>query len=473
MPTHTRILSALAGWLVVLSSVCPPTSAAPLGVYGQARRNGEQAAEVLERCHRFVEGWLNQADEKTGLIPQNLRSAPAWTPENSAADLWPFMVLACYWTDQDMLQGRMREILESEIEHTSRVGALPDAFDFTKQAFAREQVDHGRLIFGASEYCKDGLLPIAELMGPGPYFDRLRSIAADICAQSKTETDFGPIPSDNAEVNGEMLQVLSRLYFATKDRTFRDTAFRIADAYFLEVLPNNNWLPCHRWDFQAHEPRDDRLRLIDHGSEIVGGLSEAFVLARYADRDRFAQYREPMGKMIDTLIEHALNPEGLWCLELRTRELKVTNAKIPDTWGYVHNAVYTYGMVTNQSAYYEHVRRGLESIHHHPEWGGADAFSDCIEGALVLLNRISVDSAWQWADEAIARMSAKQREDGVIEGWHGDGNVARTWLMYAMAKSGGVRAEPWRPDVRLGAVTEDTVLHGTILYLRLTADEPW
>jgi len=442
-------------------------ASAPAGVYAEARRNGEQAAEVLERCHRFVEGWLKHRDEKTGLIPQNLKS-PVWTPENSAADLWPFMVLTCYWTDEELLAGAMRDILEAETRYTSRVGDLPDAYDFVKQGFARDQVDHAALMFAAAEYCKDGLLPIVELMGPGPYLDRLCSIAKGVCAESKTASDFGPLPSDSAEVNGELLQALSRLYFATRDATFRDMALRIADAYFLEVLPSNNGLPCHYWDFGTHQTRNDRLRLIDHGSEIVGGLSEAYVLAWATDRERFVRYHVPMRNMMKVLTENALNPEGFWYLELSTRMLQVTNREVPDTWGYVHNALYTYGIVAQQPWAYEHVRRALENIHKYPDWDGADGFADCIEGTLVLLNRIPVESAWQWADEATARMSAKQQADGIIEGWHGDGNVARTWLMYAMAKTGGVRAQPWRRDLRYGAVVRDGSL-----YLRLTAERPW
>jgi hypothetical protein len=65
-------------------------------------------------------------------------------------------------------------------------------------------------------------------------------------------------------------------------------------------------------------------------------------------------------------------------------------------------------------------------------------------------------------------MLAMQRPDGIIGGWHGDGNFARTAIMYALWKQQGVTLQPWREDVRLGAVRED----GT-LQLQLTADRPW
>jgi hypothetical protein len=282
------------------------------------------------------------------------------------------------------------------------------------------------------------------------------------------ETDFGLIPDDGAEVNGELLQVLSRLYHATREPLLLDMATRIGDAYFLEVLPQNNWLPCHRWSFAEHKPTDARLRLIDHGSEIVGGLSEVYVLVQRFDRQREPKYRDALGKMLDTLVRHALKDDGLWYLEINTQTLEVTNKGVPDTWGYVYNALYTYALATKQMQLVEPIRRGLEHIENYPDWGGADAYADCIEGTLNLLNRMPVGSAFAWVDAMTAKMSTIQKDDGVIEGWHGDGNVARTWLMYVMWKTGGVRAEPWRPDLQYGASVADGALH-----LWVTAAQPW
>jgi hypothetical protein len=43
-----------------------------------------------------------------------------------------------------------------------------------------------------------------------------------------------------------------------------------------------------------------------------------------------------------------------------------------------------------------------------------------------------------------------------MEGWHGDGNTARTALMWALAKTQGATAAPWREDVELGAERSST-----------------
>ena len=60
--------------------------------------------------------------------------------------------------------------------------------------------------------------------------------------------------------------------------------------------------------------------------------------------------------------------------------------------------------------------------------------------------------------------------DGFIEKWYLDGNFVRTALLYAFYKTHGVRVAPWREDVRLGAVTDQTK---ETLYLYLSAEEDW
>ena len=68
----------------------------------------------------------------------------------------------------------------------------------------------------------------------------------------------------------------------------------------------------------------------------------------------------------------------------------------------------------------------------------ADGFADSIEGAINLFNREPVASAADWIDSQTRMMWAIQKPDGIIEGWHGDGNFARTSLMYALWKTQGV-----------------------------------
>ncbi len=416
-------------------------------VVQMALRNAEDAQRALDASQRFVQGWLALKDPETGLLPQRLDS-PLWTVENSAADCYPFMVLTGFFTDPALLAGEMRDILEREMRLTTRVRSLPDALDLTRDAFAYAQADAGRIVFGASEYCKDGLLPLAEMMGPSPWFERIQTMARDLCAESGVATAFGPIPSRTAEVNGNMLQVLCRLHSATGDPFFLERALRIADAYFLDALPKGGGLPCHEWDFEAGKPIHAMLNLVDHGSEILGGLSEAFVAARTYAPDRAAQYEPALRRMLDTLLERSRNQNGILSMKPEGTE------GVPDTWGYVYNAFYTAYLLLGEPRYRDAVIEALDHIVAYTEWGGADAYADCEEGTLVLLNREWRPETARWLDALVAKHLSMQRPDGILEGWYGDGNSARTWLMWAQMKTAGTRVSPWRDDLRYGAARD-------------------
>lgn len=102
------------------------------------------------------------------------------------------------------------------------------------------------------------------------------------------------------------------------------------------------------------------------------------------------------------------------------------------------------------------------------EGSSSDGYADSIESALNLYNREKVESLAQWIDSEIKVMWAKQKEDGIIEGWHGDGNFARTSILYCLWKTKGTSVHPWREDVVFGAVQQDRNL-----LLCLTANKDW
>jgi len=125
----------------------------------------------------------------------------------------------------------MIDILLTETALTSRLGRLPDTYSFSKRGFAFEDQDLTRLLFGASEYIKDGLLPITEFLGQTPWRVRLLGILDDIWRHAAVETRRGRIPSDNPEVNGNMLQALSRAYWMTGQASYLELATR-PDVFF-------------------------------------------------------------------------------------------------------------------------------------------------------------------------------------------------------------------------------------------------
>ncbi|MBI3117972.1 MAG: hypothetical protein HYZ00_04765, partial [Candidatus Hydrogenedentes bacterium] len=134
------------------------------GTLEKAKSNGELNRQALLLCWRFVPAWLQCADPVSGLIPRNISKDFYWNARDSAADNYPFMVLSSWLTDRPLFEGRMHEMLATEQRLANRVDRLPDDWLFATQAFRTPEPKIDDLIFGASEYCKDGLLPITEML---------------------------------------------------------------------------------------------------------------------------------------------------------------------------------------------------------------------------------------------------------------------------------------------------------------------
>jgi hypothetical protein len=426
--------------------------------FSKAGENAVCANEALHRCSRFVHGWLKHADPETGLIPRNLqRDSLLWNAQDAAADNYPFMVLTAALTERELFEGTMRDMLRMETTLTSRLGNLPDAYSFATDSFAEKEIDIHRLIFGGSEYVKDGLLPLTEWLGFSPWSERMLGILDDIWAHAPVETPYGAIPSTSQEVNGEMLQVLSRVYWMTGEEKYLAYAIRLGDYYLFDFFPKGG---------------HTRLRLRDHGCEILSGLTELYVTVHHAKPEKKRQYRESLHKLLDDVLAMGRNEHGLlynW-FDLQTGE---HDERLCDTWGYNYNGFYAVYLIDGDQSYREAVVNALSNLfpyYKNYAWenGSADGDADAIESALNLYNREPIRSTADWIESQIEIMWSKQQEDGVIEGWHGDGNFARTSIMYALWKTCGLAVDPWRPDLYFGAVRENDSL-----LVSLFAEKPW
>ena len=428
-------------------------------IFGEADQNGLLANEGFARCHKYVEGWLAHADPKSGLIPRNLSGdRDLWNAKDAAADNYPFMVLTCALTDRPMFDGRMLEMLRAETRLTSRIDRLPDDFLFSKQGFATPQPNLDAIIFGAAEYVKDGLIPLTEWLGKSPWSERMTGLLDDIWKNAPIDTPFGKIPTLNFEVNGDLLQACSRAYWFTGDRKYLDWAVRLGDYYLLG---------------DHHPTRDMKsLRLVDHGCEVINGLTELYVALSLADPAKKKVYEKPLHEMFDRILEAGRNDDGLLYVEFNPKTGEHSKG-LADTWGYTYNGFYTVWLVDKTEAYRDAVIKALGNLkgkYVGAAWAdrSADGYADSIEGAINLFNREPVASAADWIDSQTRMMWAIQKSDGVIEGWHGDGNFARTSIMYALWKTQGATVRPWRADVRIGSVRD-----GQAVCLNLAADEPW
>jgi hypothetical protein len=422
-----------------------------------AQQNAQQSQRAVQFCRRYAHGWLSHADPGSGLVPRNLTGDAYWNAKDAAADNYPFMVLTAEITDDHYLKEIVREILAQEGKLTNRLDSLPDDFLFATQKFRTVTPNLDDIIFGAAEYAKDGLMPISEWLGPSPWLERMKNLVRDVFKQAAYNTPAGKIPSLDVEVIGDLLQVTSRLYWMTGDEDYRVWAFRLADQFLL----HSNLL------------EGDKIGLRDHGSEIIGGLSEACVIAFYDDPQRWQKYRPRIRALLDRILEVGTNPDGLLYNAINPKTGEVLSKGLADTWGYVYNAYLTIASIDNEPRYRDAAARALSNIHKYRDYdwenGSADGYADSIESALNLLNRIPDESAFNWVDHSIEFLFNKQRYDGILEGWHGDGNSARTALLWALEKTQGVTASPWRDDLRLGAVRGPD---GS-LQVFLASDWPW
>lgn len=436
----------------------------------QAMENGYLAHEGYTRSLHFTRDWLEYVDPETGLIPRNLKeSKDIWNAKDAAADNYPFMVLTASLLDSDLYEGKLASILETEQRLTNRLDRLPDNYSFSKGDFEKEELVKEEIIFGASEYIKDGLLPLTEYIGQTPWSDRMTALLDDIWKNADKETPYRVIPSLNVEVNGELLQALSRVYWMSGDEKYLDWAIRLGDYYLIG----------------DHHPTDDfeLLRLRDHGCEIVSGLCELYVATAFARTEKKEAYQPAIYRMMDRILEVGTNEHGLFYNQINPQNGEILDEGIADTWGYTYNAYYSLFLLDNHEPYQQAVVKALKNLNHYEyyDWerGSSDGYADAIESALNLFNREPLPETEDWIDSQIQHMWSLQdsahrsgteayRGNGIIEGWHGDGNFARTTLMYCLWKAQGVTAYPWNEDLYLGAVPD-----GNGILVSLLSEEPW
>ncbi|MBL7967224.1 MAG: hypothetical protein JNK09_09475 [Prolixibacteraceae bacterium] len=414
-------------------------------IVDRATEKGKQATEGFERSLRFVKGWLQHCDPETGLIPTNLDKAKdIWEPHNSAADNWSFMVLTTYLLDQDLYRGKMLEMLNTERKLTSRVKSLPDTWSFSKKGFNTEKPDMNWVIFGSAEYMKDGILPLCEYIGASPWRDRMTEILNDMpkyYTLFKDVDQLGGYKVASEEVNGDMLQTLVRNYWMTGRKDFLDWAVRIGDYYMLG---------------ERDLDKLKYLRLRDHGCEIIGGLSELYVTLNFVHPEKKKQYQEPLHRLLDRILEIGRNEDGLFYNGVNAQTGEVVDNGISDNWGYVFDAFYSVYLIDGTKKYRESflsMLKNLNEKYRNFSWEGKshDGYADAIEGGIILYNREPNADLKAWIDSEMKVMFAMQREDGIIGAWHGDGNFARTAIMYSLMNTQGATISPWRSDVVLGA----------------------
>lgn len=464
MAQHGRKLVAFLAVTVWGGEFCGMAGPPPDAAVSEARENGRRFERSVAAMRKLMHAWLAEADPRTGLLPERIPGGPRglaagqsrrYTVHNSAADLYPYLILTAELTDPDLYRGRLLEMLRNEIRYSTVTASLPGDVDLTTGRPGAVN------LFGAAEYAKDGLLAVTELLGRTPWFYRMVDLTADIMRHAPIKTKWGPLPGTGAEINGDVLQVLDRLISMNGDASYREWAHGIARAYIEEVLPGCHGLPCRDWNFDTHTG-DQRVQLRDHGNETVVGLTLLYAI------DRTPGYRAAIVRMLDRILASA-NPDGLLYDAIDPETLQPISKRLSDNWGYVYGAMYAFDQATGEPRYREAVRRVLANLskYRRYDWenGSFDGVADSVESAIYLVNREPSDAAWRWIDAEMEDLLARQLPSGFVEYWYGEGNFNRTAYLYALAKSQGCRPVRWRPGLELGAVR-----HGSGLLLSLNGD---
>ena len=453
---------AAAGCIQVVTALAAAEPAGDVApeAFDRAARAAPIAGYALGKVHRWLdEVALASVDPETKL----LKMRGAWNYHNTAADCYPFLCWAAHVTDRRVLDGPLRDVLHAEIALCNHLDRIPAPYDFDNKAKVAEYpID--RLMFGASEYVKDGLIAIVEVTGKDEWFERLVAIEEDLWKHAQIDTPYGKIPSSSepvrgVEIDGEQLQALCRLYTMTGERKFLTWAERLGDYY----LKRDGFVPPH---------------LRDHGCEIVGGLGLLVGVESEANPDKLQEYLPPMKKMLDEILARGTNPDGFMVNAIQGAPSRFEPGSLSDGWGYNYVAYLCYDMASGEPYYRRRIDETLRNLAKpvYMEGGvagtGGDSLADSAEGAMYLLNRYPVPEglAWldRWMEAGLIRSDVPLDRARLWGANKWESNCVRTVIMHALMHTRGLIARPWRDDLILGASQA-----GGRLAVVIRAEKPW
>lgn len=434
------------GFATLVSTSLPIWQAQSNEVWEQARQRALRANAAFRKCHQFLQDVRKRKADGCSLY--FFSGDSIWLVQDAAADVLPFVVVAAHFLDPAFAFA-LRDTLRDEKRLTNDAKGIPQTFNLKNHAIVAQS--RSQVIFGASEYCKDGLAPMVEVLGKGEWFERMRQIMDALHDEIGQTTDYGLGAVQTDEVNGNLLQVLVRLFGMTQDAKYLRWAERIADDFLLK----RNWKPTV---------------LSDHGCEIISGLAMLYGLTSVVDKPKAAEYQPRIRAMLDYVLERGTDADGLL---FRSIGQSANDPVRTDNWGYNYIALVLYDMIASHPSYraaVEKVLRNLPKYKGFP-WGGGrsgrftylDELADSVEGGIYLINRVPLPEGKEWIE---AEMQTLMSMDYPVHKF--GANSVRTTMQYAFMQTEGVYLREWLPDVRVGAVR-----NGKTLRVLVEADKNW
>jgi len=271
---------------------------------------------------------------------------------------------------------------------------------------------------------------------------------------------LGPIPADEGEVNGQTLQVLSRLYWANRDSRYQ-TGGRSNRPCLSRSRTTRKRLGADALvDFTASASTTSVAQLRDHGNEVVAGLVEYHLIETALGLPEAADHRLRIRAMLDRLLIVGRDADGMWRSTIESRPAPHSRTRFFRQLGLRVRRLSHPGddrrngrEATSPSPSGIVPLRARDSSERRPGsvplaglrtgWATptrSRAHSICSIASTCQRRRAGPTGNWD--------LFGAQDDDGRVEDRYLDGNFVRTALLYAAWQSQGTRLERGAPRRR-------------------------
>ncbi len=469
------VASAALGGDTAAEPVGPTEKIIPPELLDECLRRGESYAECGQSARRLLEGWIdNNYDPETKLIFRKVGDRPRrWDYHNVAADYYSSLVHVANYVAPETIEpgAKLHQTLLSAKELCTLENGIPALYDLDSGRLGREGT-----YLELSEWLRDGLIRIVENLGAdNVWYEELRRLSDAMIRVAGERGGLYRQCAPSTEALGNMLQSLARLYVISGDERYLEAAEQIGDALLLD--PNVD-------TFRKMVERRDSFR--DHGCEMIPGLAELFVVECKLGSERAVSYREPLAKVLDSILRTSAHPEtGFFCGDL-DGDGNTVWLQPPDTWGYVLFSYENFDRATGTDRYRRAIekpirwllenRRNFEQCRKAKLWPHAahrDTWSDSHESMIILAGRLDIfdRQVFDWLDWMTRQSEHRKHLDeryGPYLNAHDDGSTGRCLATHMMACSQGVRHAPFQEGLRVGAMP-----FGDGLVLSLESEKPY